>query len=149
MKKSNKKTFIRTTALIIAVLCTLMLFISCGGDQAENGKYGKLKVEIKDFRIDSRFFGDYLIVTYTFENNSNSNQTFDDCFDEVVYQNGVALSYGYDFINYWNDVKSGATVDVEVSYILSNATDDIEIEITVNGEDKIILSQTYSLIESE
>ena len=149
MKKSNKKTFVRTSALLMAVLCTLMLFISCSGDQAENGKYGKLKVEIKDFYIDSRFFGDYLIVTYTFTNNSDSNQIFDDCFDEVVYQNGVALSYGYDFENYWNDVKPGATVDVNVSYVLSNTTDDIEIEITADGKNKAILSKTCSISESE
>ena len=151
MRKSNKKIFIRTNALIIAILCTLMLFISCDGDQTEtgNGKYGKVQVEIKDFDIGNWMSSDYLVVTYSFTNNSNKNQTFADCFDDIVYQNGVALSQGFGFENYWNDVKPGTTVDVEVPYELSNYTDDIEIEITVDGEDKVILSKTCSISESE
>lgn len=159
MKKSNKKTFIRAAALLIAVLCTLMLFISCGGDQTEkgNGKYGDMQVDIKDFYIkENDIYGitpPSLVVTYTFTNNSDSAKEFGYNFKDVVYQNGVALDadfvYGLENDNQYNAIKPGATVDVAIPYRLTDTTSDIEIEISISGTDKCILSKTFSLTEEE
>ena len=149
MKTMNKKPFIRKIALLLSVLSAVMLFASCGGSEG-NGKYGKYEVNIKEFYIeDYRWSDSKLAVIYTFTNNSGSKTTFDDCFDVSVYQNGAALSLAYDAENYWDDIKPGATVEVKMHYYISNLTDDIEIEICAKGKDKVILSKTYSIPESE
>jgi hypothetical protein len=108
-------------------------------------------VDIKEFYIveDDIFYRGDLLVIYTFTNNSGSKKTFDDCFDVSVYQNGAALPLAYGAENYWDDIEPGATVDVKMHYDLNNRTDDIEIEICADGKDKVILSKTYSIPESE
>ena len=147
MKTMNKKSFIRKIALLLSVLSAVMLFASCGESEG-NGKYGKYEVEITEFYIEDNW-SNSLRVIYTFTNNSGSKTNFDDCFDDAVYQNGAALPYDYDFENYFDDIKPGATADVLVSYDITNTTDDIEIEICADGKDKVILSKTYSLTDSE
>ena len=147
MKTMNKKPFIRKIALLLSVLSAVMLFASCGESEG-NGKYGKYEVEIKEISIGSYYYTDCVIVVYTFTNNSESNASFLTCFEDEVYQNGVALG-NYGGKNYTDYIKPGTTVDVIVNYPLNNTTGDIEIEICADGEDKVILSETYSIPESE
>lgn len=147
MKTMNKKQFIRKIALLLSVLTAVMLFASCGESEG-NGKYGKYEVEIKEISIGRYLYTDCVIVVYTFTNNSDSKISFYSCFEDEVYQNGVALeNYGGE--NYFDDIKPGTTVDVIVNYPLKNTTGDVEIEVCAGSEDKVILSETYSIPESE
>ncbi|MBQ1225759.1 MAG: DUF5067 domain-containing protein, partial [Clostridia bacterium] len=59
-------------------------------------------------------------------------------FDDNVYQNGVGLNsclFADDTANYSSEnqtkqIKTGATLDVEVAYVLNDTTTDLEVEVT-------------------
>ena len=140
--------------LVLAVLCTFSVFAL--GSSSEEGTtdqgsgsaaqspdadstLGNYKVEIKSCRLAKDYEGkDVAIVTYTFTNVSGENATaFYIAFDDTAYQNGVGLNEAYildDSANYSADnqtkeIKKGASLDVEVAYVLNDTTTDVEVEV--------------------
>ncbi len=141
---------------IILIILSLLLIISitaCGGgetvDQGEgnvdetvvdtnNNSLGDYEVEIKSCRIAKDYDGNPVaIVKYNFKNNGEEAVSFDIALSTYAYQNGVELEHSFfldddanfDSDNMSKNIKSGANLDVEVAYELSDTTTDIEVEV--------------------
>ncbi len=117
---------------------------------------GDYTVDIVSCRLAKDYEGkDVVIVKYHFANvNGNSAQAFYIAIDDNVYQNGVGLNEAYvlnDDANYSSDnqmkeIKKGASIDVEVAYVLNDATTDIEVEVKelFSFDDKVI-TKTFTI----
>ena len=116
---------------------------------------GDYKVEIVSCRLAKDYEGkDIVIVKYSFTNNSDDNASFMFAFDENVYQNGIGLNECYiadDSANYSSDnqtkeIKTGATLEVEVAYELNDTTTDIEVEVKelISFNDSVV-TKTFSI----
>lgn len=99
---------------------------------------GEYQVEILSCRL-AKDYADkpVVIVKYSFTNNADESTSFFTAFADNVYQNGVGLnesyilddSANYDAGNQTKDIKTGATIEVEVAYELNDTTTDIEVEV--------------------
>lgn len=153
-----KKTTIKKILSILAVIAVLLAFGLCaiassdsgdsnddqGSDNAtsDKGKDSNISyynVEIKSCRLAKDYAGNPIaIITYSFTNNSEDPASFMFAFDDNVYQNGVGLNsclFADDTANYSSEnqtkqIKTGATLDVEVAYVLNDTTTDLEVEVT-------------------
>ena len=116
---------------------------------------GDYKVEIVSCRLAKDYEGkDIVIVKYSFTNNSDDNASFMFAFDENVYQNGIGLNECYiadDSANYSSDnqtkeIKTGATLEVEVAYELNDTPTDIEVEVKelISFNDSVV-TKTFSI----
>ncbi len=103
-----------------------------------NSNLGEYSVEIQSCRLAKDYEGkDVVIVKYGFTNNADNPAAFYTAFDDAVFQNGIGLNKAYvlDDSAKYNDedktkeIKTGATLDVEVAYELNDTTTDIEVEI--------------------
>ena len=99
---------------------------------------GDYNVEIKSCRLAEDYLGKpVVIVTYTFTNYANDAEAFYVTIEDHVYQDGIGLNESYvlaDSANYSSDnqmkeIKTGASLDVEVAYELNDSTTDIEVEV--------------------
>lgn len=139
--------------LVAAVILVVFgLFAVGSGESTENnqgsgsvdiqtetaGELGDYNVEIKSCRLAKDYEGkNVVIVKYGFTNNSDSSASFDFTFEDQVFQAGIGLNKAYvlaDNANYSEDnktkeIKTGATLDVEVAYELNDNTTDIEVEV--------------------
>lgn len=116
---------------------------------------GDYKVEIVSCRLAKNYDGsDVVIVKYNFTNNSDDAASFMFAFDEHVYQNGVGLneayilddSANYDSGNQTKEIKTGASLDVEVAYELNDTTTDIEVEVEeLFSFDDSMVKKTFSI----
>jgi len=125
---------------------------------SEDGIIGDYKVIIDSCRL----VEDYedkpvVIVKYIFTNVKDSDSAaFSWAIDDQVYQNGVGLNECYfleDDTNYSADnqskeIKQGASIEVEVAYLLNDTTTDIEVEVKelISFNDKLI-TKTFSIAE--
>lgn len=130
-----------------------------GEDTAEKGNdnsnLGDYTVEIKSCRLAKAYDGkDVIIVTYGFTNNSDDPASFNFTFTDNAYQAGIGLNEAYfldDSANYssdnqMKDIKTGATLDVEIAYELNDSTTDIEVEVKelISFNDKVI-TKTFKI----
>lgn len=125
------------------------------GDNAEIGAYS---VEISDCRLAKDYEGkDVVIIKYKFTNNTNDTPTsFLVAFDDGVYQSGVGLneaiiideSVNYSSDNQMKEIKKGASIDVEVAYVLNDSVTDVEVEVKelFSFDDKTI-TKTFKIAE--
>lgn len=163
----------KSISLILAILLviTFALFAigsgesdsesaSQGNDTAQaeennNEELGDYSVIIDSCRLAKDFEGkDIVIVKYNFTNNSDDSASFMFAFEDTVYQDGIGLNRCYfadDNANYSEDnqtkeIKTGATLDVEVAYELNDTTTDIEVEVKelISLSDKTI-TKTFSI----
>ena len=115
---------------------------------------GDYAVEIKSCRLAKDFEGkDVVIVTYGYTNNSENPTSFFVALDDAVFQNGVGLNEAYvlnDSANYSSDnqmkeIKTGASLDVEVA---NDTTTDIEVEVKelISFNDSIV-KKTFSITQ--
>ena len=124
----------------------------------DNTDLGDYQVEIKSCRM-AKSYDDkpVVIVTYSFTNNSEEAAAFYLTFEDQVYQNGIGLNKAYvldDSANYSGDnqtkeIKTGATLDVDVAYELNDTTTDLEVEVkelSLFGDDKIV-KRTFEITE--
>lgn len=129
---------------------------SVDNGSTENDKIGKYSVEIKSCRLAK----DYekkpvVIVKYTFTNVSNDGgASFWIAFNDQVYQNGVGLNEAlilpedanYDYDNQTKTIKKGASIDVEVAYVLNDTTTDIEVEVKeLFSFSDTVIKKTFSI----
>ena len=145
MKKAI--TFITLFALLLATLC------SCTGtgnaqDQgsgsassssSSNSNLGDYNVIIDSCRLATDYEGEpIVIVKYQFTNNSDEPACFAWSLEYDAFQNGVGLNecwFADDSANYSSDnqtkeIKTGASLSVEVAYKLNDSTTDVEIEVS-------------------
>lgn len=149
--KTTLTTRILSIFAVIALLLAFGLFAMASsdsesgsddqgsGDASSNGSnLGDYKLEIKSCRLAENYEGKPIaIVKYSFTNNSDEPTSFSIAFDDNVYQNGVGLNKCYvasDSANYSDDnqskeIKKGATLEVEVAYMLNDNTTDLEVEV--------------------
>lgn len=137
--------------LTLAVLLAFGLFaIASGEDEssdqgtgsatnAKTSTLGNYEVEIPSCRLAEDYQGKpIVIVTYRFTNNGEDAISFMVAIETNVYQDGIGLNTCYlaaDNANYSTDnqtkeIKTGATIEVEVAYELNDTTTEIEIEVT-------------------
>lgn len=116
---------------------------------------GDYKVEIVSCRMAKDYAGkDIVIVKYNFTNNADEAASFMFAFDENVYQDGVGLnecyitddSANYDSGNQTKEIKTGASLEVEVAYELNDTTTDIEVEVKeLFSFDDSVVTKTFSI----
>lgn len=106
--------------------------------QATDSNVGEYSVDIKSARLTEDYEGkSVVVITYGFTNNSDDAASFYIAFSDKVYQDGVGLekayvlddSDPYDDGNQYKDIKTGATLDVEVAYVLNNSESDVVVEV--------------------
>lgn len=106
--------------------------------QGTESNVGEYLVDIKSARLSEDYEGKpVVVITYGFTNNSDEAASFYLAFEDKVYQNGVGLEKAYilddddpyDDGNQMKDIKTGASLDVEVAYLLNDAETDVEVEV--------------------
>ncbi|MBQ7821689.1 MAG: DUF5067 domain-containing protein [Clostridia bacterium] len=104
----------------------------------DDSNIGKYVLEIDSCRLAEDYEGKSVaIVKYIFTNNDDNPVSFMVAFDDAVYQNGIGLNNSYflaDSANYSVDnqskeIRTGATIEVEVAYELNDSTSDLEVEV--------------------
>ena len=152
------------------LICSFVFF-ALGSGESETADQGSGSAEVQN--DDAETLGDYsvvidscrlakdyegkdvVIIKYIFSNNSAENATsFWVAFDDNVYQNGVGLNEAFvldDNANYNSDnqlkeIKAGASIDVEVAYVLNDTITDVEVEVKelFSFDDKT-LTKTFSI----
>lgn len=105
---------------------------------ATESNVGNYSIEIKNARLSKNWEGkDAVVITYGFTNNDDEPASFMVAFQENAYQNGVGLERAYtlddgdpyDEANQSKEIKKGASLDVEVAYILNDTETDVEVEV--------------------
>lgn len=151
--------------LCVFLMSTFVLFaLGSGSDESgdqgsgsadANTSLGDYSVEIVSCRLAKNYDDKpVVIVKYVFTNNSDDSAAFYTTFDDNVYQDGVGLngayvlddSANYDEGNQTKEIKSGASLDVEVAYLLNDTETDIEVEVEelFSFSDKVI-KKTFSI----
>lgn len=126
-------------------------------EDADNTSLGDYKVEILDSRMAKDYSGnDVIIIKYSFTNNSDSPTAFYTAFEDNAYQNDIGLndailvedSAEYSADNQTKDIKTGATLEVEVAYELNDTTSDVVVEVTeFLGFDDTVITKTFKIAE--
>lgn len=125
--------------------------------KANSNNLGDYKIEILSCRLATDYEGkEIVIVKYAFTNNAKDAVAFYVAVDTNVFQNGVGLNPCYvanESANYSSDnqskqIKTGATIEVEVAYELNDTTTDIEVEVTefVSFNDQKVI-KTFKITE--
>ena len=96
-------------------------------------------IEILSCRLAEDYSGKpIVIVKYGFTNNDDDAIAFYLAVTDNVYQNGIGLnecyitdkSANYSSDNQTKEIKKGATIEVEVAYVLNDTTTPIEVEVS-------------------
>ena len=107
--------------------------------EATKGNLGDYNVDILSCRVVSDYEGDpVVIVKYKFTNYDDDAAAFYIAISDKVYQNDVGLNHAYfldDTVDYSTDnqskeIRTGASLEVEVAYELNDSTSDIEVEVS-------------------
>lgn len=152
----NKKLWV-ICALIFVMLLT---FAACGvesetpntqtessGETTEKAEtstesdntLGKYTLEILGCRLAKDYEGkDIVIVKYSFTNNDDDAASFSFAFDDGVFQNGVGLNESlfvadnanFSADNQTKEIKTGASLEVEVAYELNDTETKIDVEVS-------------------
>ncbi len=112
---------------------------------------GRYAVSIDDAKLTSDYDGSpAIVVTYTWTNNSDKDNSFMAAISDQAFQNGVELEYtsvpGVDTSSQFTDLKPGATTTTQAAFKL-NDTSDVTIECSefISFNDAIIAEKTFSL----
>ena len=151
---------------IVFVLC--FCFTGCNDEVSDtsivaeqpatntNGVFGEYEVSVESARFIKDYDGkDCVVITYNFTNNSSVPICFLNAFSCTVFQNDIGLTEPYcfngepyDLDSPWVDIKNGATLEVEVGYILNDLESDLEVEISEFYSNSInVYTKTIHLTE--
>ena len=135
---------------VIVAIVVIAILGSVGGSNTDDqgsddaspsentANLGDYHVVISSCRLAKDYEGNSIvIVKYKFTNYSDESAAFWTTIDETVYQNNIGLNECYvasDSANYSSDnqmkeIKKGATIDVEVAYILNDTSTPIDVEV--------------------
>lgn len=106
-------------------------------NDSENNVANMYNVQFKNAKVTNSRGTDYLIVTYTFTNNSKKNSSFAYSVDCKAFQNGIELgpvysTYGIDDIDIQlkgKEIQPGKSLDVQEIYELNDKQTDVEIQV--------------------
>lgn len=108
-------------------------------DSQENeyeGKLGAAKVSIDDAKLINYEDEDVVIVSFDFENKSDSPQSFTGLFEVTATQNGGELSSavvygveGVELLSMGENVPSGESIDVQMAYKVKDKSAPVTIEL--------------------
>jgi len=127
-------------------------------EEEDNSSLGDYSVVIDSCRLAKDYEGkDVIIVKYIFSNVSNDTATsFMVALNDAAFQDGVGLneafvmndSADYSADNQMKEIKAGASIDVEVAYVLNDTTTDVEIEVSelISFDDKTI-TKTFTIAQ--
>lgn len=111
---------------------------SAAADTAKTN-LGDYNVEIKSCRLTEDYEGKKVIViTYGFTNYSDDAASFMVATNAEAFQGGIGLNQTlfvkdgdpYSSDDQMKDIKSGASLDVEVAYDLNDETTPVDVEVT-------------------
>lgn len=143
-------------SLIIALLVTAMLALpSCGrltSSTDPDPEPAKYAVSIDEAVLGYDYGGrPAIIVTYTWQNNSNRETTFLTALAARCYQNGVELEHAYmvdgtDPMEKLAHVKPGSSDTVQQAYLLKDLDVPIDVEVKefLSFDDTVLASTTYT-----
>lgn len=152
---------------IIMAIALIFALCACGGTTTSQGegaaegtassdtKLGNYSVEIKSCRLAEDYEGKpIVIITYGFTNNGKESASFSFAITDEVYQADIGLnkcyfaddSANYNSDNQTKDIKSGASLDVDVAYVLNDTSSDVVVEVSelISFNDKK-LSKTFKI----
>lgn len=117
---------------------------AAGSKPIVTGKLESSEVTIESARL-SKDVDDkqVVILTYKFTNNSDESASFFSAVDDTTFQKGVELERGVVVDDDYKDgsmkeVKKGASIELDESYILTDEKSPVEIELTEFMGDKKI-----------
>lgn len=173
MKKAL--TFVTLFALLLAILCSCLdtnntqeqdrgntSSANSSDSSSNNASKNPSNSNLGDYNViieSCRLSIDYkdapiVIVKYKFTNNGDEPASFSWSLEDRAFQDGVGLNecytaddcanYSYD--NQTKEIKKGASLYVEVAYVLNDSTTDVEIEVSelFSFSDKKI-TKTFSI----
>lgn len=136
----------RILSVIIVLVLAMAILFTCNGEEEvgvsqtqRTGQIGDYIVKIKNYEVIKSGGDNYLLVTYSFTNNSVENQAFLYAITDTLFQNGVSLDdiiYKYEIYSKYDltlntkEIKPGTTLDVLCVYKLIDLTTDVEVELT-------------------
>jgi|GEM_PF-227363 hypothetical protein len=127
-----------------------------GSGTAGSGTTGNYDVSIKTCTPTKGENGKpAVVITYEWTNNSKDANSFDMCLSPEVFQNGIQCDPGaladdgdFDFSNDMRDIQPGVSLEVQIPYILQDATTPIEVTVcdpfTLNSN---TISQTFNIAQ--
>ena len=125
--------------------------------QENNNRLGDYEVEIKSARLTKDFEGkDVVVITYAFTNHGKDNASFSFALNDEVFQNGVGLNESlflkdgdeYSADNQTKEIKTGASLEVDVAYELNDTTTDVEVEVSeLISFDDAKITKTFKIAE--
>ena len=143
-------------ALTSLIFMTMISTSACGKaalrEMSRSGTIGNFYVDIKDYRITTRDFGDdwIILITFDFTNNDSRERNFTSIFSTAVYQDGirldgVILTHGienFDHRDASRNIRPGRTLELERAYILRNLRSPVEVVISRSGR---TISRTFEI----
>lgn len=161
-----KRMLTLTLAVLMIALFTVFALGSGSSESVDQGSgdatpdssansVADCTVVIESCRLAKDWEGDpVVIVKYVFTNNSDDSQSFMLAFEDEVYQDGIGLNESYllpEAANYSADnqtkeIKTGATLDVEVAYELNDTTTDVSVELSaLFSFDDTTITKTFTI----
>ncbi len=120
----------------------------------KDNEVGSYQVEIKNARITEDYEGKpVVVITYGFTNNSDNPASFGVAIEDAAFQNDIGLNEAYllsddsySSDNQLKQIKTGATLDVEVAYELNDSESDVVVEAKeLFGWTDDIVTRTFSI----
>ncbi len=150
-----KKIF--SLLLCLALIGSFAVFALASGEsdseEEENpNALGDYEVEILSYRMSEDILTEepVIVILFKFTNNSSSAASFSSL-EVDAYQDGVGLIENYfvsdvETSDQSKQLKSGASIEVEVAFDLNNTTSDVEVEVTefFSFDDKTV-TKTFSI----
>ena len=128
---------------------------SNNSNNSSNSKLGNYDVIIESCRLSTDYTGEpIVIVKYKFTNNDDEPACFSWSLTDSAFQDGIGLNKCYfvdDSANYSADnqtkeIKTGASLTVEVAYTLNDTTTDVEVEVSeLISFNKKKVTKTFSI----
>lgn len=131
---------------VVVLFIILVVFTSLNPSTTENETQqpvtvntmvGDYSVMIKDSEVVESNDGNILIVTYLFQNHSDSSASFAYSISDKAFQNGIeaekeyfVLDHDFDFNSATKDIQNNVTLEVQQAYRLNDPTSPVTIEIT-------------------
>ena len=144
--------------MIYVILAVLMLFglTSCGKDQAKDPnelKIGSYELLYKGAKLMKDYDGnDAIVLTLDYTNNSKETTSYLWSVVETATQNGAELEMATIFTSedsfdtvtesQFSDVEPGATMEIQIAYVLTDTTSEVELifeEILGNKSGKLTI----------
>lgn len=105
--------------------------------EQNTGALGDYAIEIGDYVLTKTYDGkDAIVINMKYTNNSDDAMSYMSSLIATAYQDGVELSTAiimdnsvYDAEQQMKELKTGASIDVQVAYELSNTTSDVEFKV--------------------